>query len=58
MNKLIIILLLIFITSLLAFAENIPEVPDISGPSIVHVNATNVIYRLVNYNQPFDYVIL
>lgn len=57
MNKLIIILLLIFITSLLAFAENIPEVPDISGPSIVHVNATNVIYRLVNYNQPFDYVI-
>lgn len=51
MNKLIIILLLIFITSPLVFAENIPNVPDIGGPSKVHVNAEGVRFFLKNFTH-------
>lgn len=53
MNKIYFPLLFIF---MLAFstrilADNVPAVPDISGPSKVFVGAQNVTYRLVNFNH-------
>ncbi|MBP5628209.1 hypothetical protein J6X96_08635 [bacterium] len=54
MNKLIIILFLIFLMSPIVFAENIPDNPDIGGPSTVHVNAENVRYFLKNFTSSFN----
>lgn len=57
MNKLIIILLLIFITSPLAFAENVPNFPEVVGPLKVHINATNILYRLKNYTRSVESIV-